>query len=199
MLISHIGGGLIMTITPINEEEKMSILAGLRSRVPATKLITLKKISDIADMHPESLQYLDMTDKRTIQEIIDSIERTSSMEQDNVLKREALIALGKIKKALGTKFTRDLITCKNCGEIIDLGWEYCANCGSNINDMEFNDVKRCKNCNKNISEEWSYCAHCGIRLKEKEEKNLTCPNRRRPIDPSWMVCPYCGHRLKRVK
>ncbi|WP_292459303.1 zinc ribbon domain-containing protein [Methanothermococcus sp.] len=185
-------------ITPINEEEKMSILAGLRSHVPATKLITLKKIADIADMRPESLQYMDMTDKRTIQEIINSIEKIANIDQDEVLKREALISLEKIKNALGTKFTKDLITCKNCGKIIDLGWEFCANCGANINKMEFKGIKRCKNCNKNISEEWIYCAHCGILLREKE-KNLTCPNCKRPIDPSWMVCPYCGYRLKRIK
>ncbi|AEH06672.1 zinc ribbon domain-containing protein [Methanothermococcus okinawensis] len=187
------------TITPINEEEKMSILAGLRSRVPATKLITLKKISDIADMHPESLQYMDMDDKRTLQEIISSVERIINIDTDAVLKREALISLEKIKKALGAKFTRDLITCKNCGEIIDLGWEYCANCGANITNMEFEGIERCKNCNKHISEEWTYCAHCGVLLKEKEEKNLVCPNCRRPVDPSWMVCPYCGYRLKKIK
>ncbi len=187
------------TIIPINEEEKMSIIAGLRSNVPATKLITLKKVADIADMRPESLQYMDMIDKRSMQEIISLIERIVQMDPDDVLRREAMISLEKIKKALGTKFILDLISCQNCGEVIDLGWDYCTNCGANINDMKYEDIKKCSKCKKYISSEWIYCAHCGNLLKEKPNQPLTCPSCKRVVDPSWMVCPYCGYRLKKVK
>ncbi|HIP17358.1 MAG TPA: zinc ribbon domain-containing protein [Methanothermococcus okinawensis] len=187
------------TVLPINEEEKMSIIAGLRSRVPATKLVTLKKIADIADLRPESLQYLEMTDKRSMNEIIQSIEKICNMEQDEVIKREALISLEKVKKALGTKFNMELPLCNNCNQAIDLGWKYCTNCGSKIADMVFENVERCDNCKNYISESWIYCAHCSNLLKEEIETHPTCPKCKRSVDPSWMVCPYCGHRLKRVK
>jgi len=70
-------------IIPINEEEKMSIIVGLRSNVPATKLITLKKVADIADMRPESLQYMDMIDKRLMQEITSFVPNVKNTFQVN--------------------------------------------------------------------------------------------------------------------
>lgn len=188
----------MVTIIPINEEEKMSIITGLRSSVPATKLITLKKIADIADMRSESLQYMEMIDKTSMNEIISSIERIVEINQDEILKREAMITLEKIKKALGTKFTENMIYCKNCEAVVDVGWEHCANCGADLNKMEFEDIEPCPNCKKHTSESWVHCAHCGVSLKE-ENKILRCPNCKRPIDSTWMVCPYCGYRLKRVK
>jgi len=189
----------MVTIIPISEEEKMSILTGLKSRVPATKLVTLKRVADIADLRPESLQYMEMVDKRSLQEIIRSIEKIYEMEQDEIIKREALITLQKVKKALGSKFTIDIPRCNKCNEVIDVGWNYCTNCGSEIDSMTLENFKRCRNCNKYILESWTYCAHCGMQLKEKKERTPVCPQCRRRVDPSWMVCPYCGHRLRKIK
>ena len=189
----------MVAIIPINEEEKMSIITGLKSRVPATKLIALKKVADIADLRPESLQYLDIIDKKSMNEIIQSIESIYNMEQDEVIRREALISLEKVKKALGTKFNIELPLCNSCNHVIDLGWKYCTNCGSKIEDMEFENVERCNNCKNYVSESWIYCAHCNNPLKDKIETRPVCPKCRRSVDPTWMVCPYCGHRLKRVK
>jgi len=189
----------MVTVIPINEEERASIINGLKSAVPATKLITLKKIVDLTILRPESLQYMEMTDKQSIQRIISGLERVMEYDVDEVLKREAAITLEKLKVTLGSKFVENLSYCKNCNSVIDLGWENCANCGSNLTEMKFDEAKPCPNCKKHTSENWNNCAHCGFKLIDEIERVHKCPNCKREVDSTWMVCPYCGSRLKGPK
>ncbi|WP_423792527.1 double zinc ribbon domain-containing protein [Methanocaldococcus indicus] len=185
-------------IIPLSEEEKMSIIAGLRSSVPGTRLITLRKLQEICENRPEAILYMDAYDKNTLNEIITLLNHIIEYDPDEVIRREAMITLEKLKKALGAKFTTYVPICNNCKNPVDLGWEYCANCGAEIDKMVFEEeVRRCKNCNKYIFDTWLYCTHCGVKLKEEVEEELRCPNCKRPIQPDWLVCPYCGHRLKR--
>ncbi|MDK2928463.1 MAG: hypothetical protein PWP73_46 [Methanococcus sp.] len=186
----------MVTIVPINEEERASIINGLKSSVPATKLITLKKIVDLTVLRPESLQYMEMTDKMAIQRIVSGIERIMEYDIDEVLKREASIALEKLKVTLGSKFVQNLFYCQNCNGVVDIGWENCANCGASLAEMEFPETKPCPNCNKHTSENWNNCAHCGFQLIKEEDKIQKCSGCKREVDPTWMVCPYCGTRLK---
>jgi len=60
----------MVRVVPLTDEEKMSIVSGLRSSVPATKLVTLRKLQEIAEVRPEALIYLDTYDKVTLNEII---------------------------------------------------------------------------------------------------------------------------------
>ncbi len=186
-------------IIPLTDEEKMSIISGLRSTVPATRLVTIRKLQEICEIRPEAILFLDAYDKTTLNEIISLLKHIIEYDPDEIIRREAVIALEKLKKALGTKFTTYVPLCNNCKKPIDLGWEYCTNCGAEIDKMTFEeDVKRCKKCNKYIFDTWVYCAHCGTKLKDiVVEEELRCPNCKRPIQPEWMVCPYCGYRLKR--
>ncbi|ABR54481.1 conserved hypothetical protein [Methanococcus vannielii SB] len=189
----------MVTVIPINEEERASIINGLKSSVPATKLITLKKIVDLTILRPESLQYMEMTDKQSIQRIISGLERIMEYDVDEVLKREATITLEKLKITLGSKFVETLNYCKNCNAVIDLGWENCANCGSNLIEMNFEESKDCPNCKKHTTENWNNCAHCGFKLIEERDRIIKCSNCKREVDSSWMMCPYCGTRLKSLK
>ncbi|ADG13049.1 conserved hypothetical protein [Methanocaldococcus infernus ME] len=186
-----------MRILPLTDEEKASIIAGLRSTVPATRLVTLRRLQELADTRPEAFAYLDAYDKTTLNEILYLLNHIIEYDPDEIIRREAMLALEKIKKALGTKFSVFIPECESCRALIDPGWEYCAKCGAEISKMKFEELKKCKNCGKYIYESWIHCAHCGTKLKEEEEEILRCPNCKRPIQPEWMVCPYCGYRLKR--
>ncbi|GEM_PF-1573788 len=188
----------MVRVVPLTDEEKMSIVSGLRSSVPATKLVTLRKLQEIAEVRPEAIVYLDTYDKVTLNEIITLLNQIIEYDPDEILRREAMITLEKVKKALGTKFSTFVPLCNSCKSPIDLGWNYCTNCGAEIKNMTFEEeIERCPNCNNYISDSWKYCAHCGTKLKEEEEEVLRCPNCKRPIQPEWIVCPYCGYRLKR--
>ncbi|ENN96505.1 hypothetical protein J422_01760 [Methanocaldococcus villosus KIN24-T80] len=185
-------------VVPLTDEEKMSIVSGLRSSVPATRLVTLRRLQDLASRKPETILYLDAYDKVTLNEILTLLNHIAEYDPDEILRREAVITMEAVKKALGFKFSEVIPTCTNCGNPIDVGWDYCVNCGAEIDKMELEDIKRCPNCNKYIFETWKFCAHCKYKLREEEEVITRCPRCKRPVDPEWLVCPYCGYRLKRV-
>jgi len=131
-------------------------------------------------------------------EEVSLLNQTIEYDPDEILRREAMITLEKVKKALGTKFSTFVPLCTSCNSPIDLGWNFCTNCGAEIKNMKFEEeIAKCPNCNNYISDSWKHCAHCGAKLKEEEEAVLRCPNCKRPIQPEWIICPYCGYRLKR--
>ncbi|MBP2143597.1 RNA polymerase subunit RPABC4/transcription elongation factor Spt4 [Methanococcus voltae] len=186
----------MVTVIPLNEEEKASIIKGLRSAVPATKLVTLKRLVDLTEARPESFQYMDMYDKRSLNEIITSVEYIVTYDMDEVIKREAMVTLEKVKRTLGIKFFNSLTLCNKCNNIIDVGWEHCAHCGTSIENMVFEDVEFCKGCSKPVLPDWVHCTHCGIELKKKEDTIPKCRKCRREVDPTWLVCPFCGAKLR---
>ncbi len=179
----------------IPDEEKRRIIFNLKSSVPTIRYYTLKKLSEMADTKPEIFSFLAYNDEMTLEEIITSIKFLKEYDRDEIIRREASIALEKIQSIVGPKFGYEVLYCHKCKKYLDITWNYCPNCGEDIPNK--NNFRTCPKCNSPIKSNWNFCAVCGNKLKISEEV-LLCPNCKRKIDTSWIICPYCGYRLKSV-
>ncbi len=179
----------------ITDEEKRTILAGLRSSVPATRFLTVKKFAERIKSKPDIIKYLASSDVHTMEDITNLIRFLMENDTDEVIRREASIAFETLKGVMGPKFTEEIIKCQRCNSLLDVGWKHCPVCNLELTEMEF-ALKRCAGCNGYIIESWNFCANCGNKLREVKETS-TCPNCKREVEPTWMVCPFCGSQIKK--
>lgn len=182
--------------TFISNEEKRQILISLRSAVPATRFLMLKKLAEITEREPEKLRALSSQDEYTFSDILNAITYMKKHDRDEVIRREASITLEKIKAVLEPKHVIPVTHCATCGSLIDIGWNYCPTCGKQTRSSTF-PIPRCPKCDRYIKETWLYCVHCRHKLKEKKITER-CPNCKREVEESWILCPYCGYKLKNV-
>jgi RNA polymerase subunit RPABC4/transcription elongation factor Spt4 len=54
--------------------------------------------------------------------------------------------------------------CHECSSIVDVDWNYCANCGADL-------AEKCKKCGEPLKQSWSICPSCktprgGVKLKD---------------------------------
>jgi len=178
---------------PITEEEKREILVNLKSFVPATRYLVLRKIGDMADTEPERIKVIQSTDRHTFSEIVDTISYLKEHDREASIRREATITMEKIKQVLGTESAL-AYNCKFCGSFIEPGWNYCSNCGRETKESRFS-LSKCPGCGGYIEKNWLFCTHCGRRLKTKRTETK-CPQCKRKVEETWMMCPYCGFQLK---
>lgn len=181
---------------PISDEEKRRIILSLRSSVPATRFLILKKLSDICENSPEIIRYIDATDEYAMSDIVSLAVFLKENDEDEVIRREAEIALEKIKGILGPKFSYEVLKCENCNSLVDAGWKFCPICKSEIAKMKF-ALEKCSKCGSYIKPMWLFCPSCGNKLKEITALIPRCPNCKRVIDSSWIVCPFCGEKIKK--
>lgn len=182
--------------TFISNEEKRKMLMSLRSAVPATRFLILKKLADSVEIEPEKMQALSSQDRYTFSDILNSITQMKEHDMDEVIRREASITLEKIKEAMEPKLVMPITKCEFCGSLIDIGWNFCPKCSRETKATSFS-IAKCPECDNYIKESWFYCTHCQYKLKtEKTVKK--CYNCKRNVEESWMICPYCGFKIKDV-
>lgn len=179
----------------ITDEEKRRILAGLRSSVPATRFLTVKKLAERIKSKPDVIKYLASSDVHTMDDMTNLITFIMENDADEVIRREANITFEIVKEVMGPKFTREIIKCQKCDSLLDVGWKHCPICNLELIKMEFG-LDRCSKCSGYVIETWKFCANCGNKLKETEEESR-CPNCKREIEHTWMVCPFCGSEIKK--
>lgn len=177
----------------ISNEEKKHILNSLRSSVPATKFLILKKLGEVSDEDPEKLKGLASSDEHTFADMINIISYMIKNDLDESIRREATITLEKIRSILEPRSVLP-VYCTSCENLIDLGWDHCASCGKEISEENF-EVSRCNSCRGFIKEIWAFCTHCKAPL-QKKLADLRCPNCKRKMEKTWFSCPYCGVKMK---
>jgi len=80
------------------------------------------------------------------------------------------------------------ISCRNCGNFINMSDMFCNKCGSK-NDYENPQEKKCLKCGTTITEGSKFCSKCGT-ASEDTTINLT-----KSTDGNTLSCPKCGRRL----
>ncbi len=180
----------------ISSEEKRQILMSLRSAVPATRFLMLKKLAEISEAEPEKLRALATQDEYTFSDILSAVVHMKNHDRDEVIRREASITLEKIKAAVEPKHVVPITHCGTCTGLIDIGWNHCPRCGRETTSTTF-QLPRCPECRGYVKDTWLFCTHCGRKIRE-EATAAKCQNCKREVEESWILCPYCGYRLKRV-
>ena len=84
-------------------------------------------------------------------------------------------------------------TCKKCGKKMDIGYIYCASCGTKRPDR-----KRCPKCGRFVDEDALFCTNCGAGLESEKshdpiETNIVCKTCGFTVRYNAEVCPNCGH------
>lgn len=179
----------------ISNEEKKHIVTSLRSQVPATKFLILKKIGEMTRSEPEKIRGLSSSDSHTFGDMMSIITYLKDNDFDETIRREAGITLEKIQSIMGPKSAIPM-NCPQCNELIDIGWNHCASCGAILKEQHY-QAKKCMGCGGYIKDSWSFCVHCRKELKPVK-KISRCPNCKRPMARSWFSCPYCGAKLKKA-
>lgn len=178
----------------ISKEEKKHIINSLRSSVPATRFLVLKKLAELAENEPEKLRGLSSSSGHTLADILSSITYMGENDRDEHIRREASITLEKIKSVLEPKLVVPVTYCSECKGFVDIGWNYCPSCATPPASSKF-PISKCNECGGFIKETWSYCVHCKAPL-QAHKRETRCPNCKRVMDKSWGTCPYCGSTIK---
>jgi DNA-directed RNA polymerase subunit RPC12/RpoP len=61
------------------------------------------------------------------------------------------------------------VSCTNCGRIIDANDNFCANCGTKMNDSDgLDNPNQCTTCD-HLNTSDNYCRNCGKKLKKSQD------------------------------
>lgn len=181
-------------MTIFNPEEKKRILIGLKSSVVATRFMTIKYLSNIADSTPLEFNRLGLEDPVTMDEILAILQYMEASDEDKMVRNEAKDFLEKLRTLLGLKQKYFIPRCQKCFQKMTFGWLFCPHCGKKIEEWEV-EIASCPSCSIKVDRNWEFCTNCGAKLKEKIPSSI-CTRCGRNIDQSWSLCPYCGKALK---
>jgi len=59
-------------------------------------------------------------------------------------------------------------TCNNCGHSVDDSYNFCPNCGAQLEDEIKKDIIICSNCGSENSVYDSFCTECGAKLENSK-------------------------------
>lgn len=95
--------------------------------------------------------------------------------------------------------------CKNCGNKIIDGAEFCTECGAKItviNDNEYSrpmSEKQCPQCGEKMPDDMFYCLNCGYQFLNKDEELSDVIHRVQRLQGTWknkwislVLCVFLG-------
>jgi len=135
----------------ISEEERHNLLEKLNSKMVASRYMALKFISSSISLDQVDFIKMDLINPEFTRNLVKKVELICEKDRDEMVKREASVCLGNLKKKLNPALMKDMPACTYCGESVMLSYRFCTKCGVDIKNQEWvSAYKLCEKCKNRI-------------------------------------------------